>query len=333
MNRFFLLFILLSTVLLFSCQSGSCRFDVNISDIEVENIKIHRYGKALFEVDRSNLKEELKRLQPQYSVFLNGDLDDTLSIIQLSEYINDTLLIAVSDDCFLTFPDLNSLEEGLTNTFKYLKYYYPEKNIPAVFTYISGFDYEYPVQYFEDNLLIALDMYLGETYTRYYNLGLPKYILKKFSNEYIIRDCMSQMAKSEIDYKKIGNALLDAMINEGKILWYIEAMTPGIKETIIIDYTEEQLQWAKDNEGNIWAFMIESNLLYSKEMQVMQKFIYDSPFTSYFGQESPPRLGWWIGWKIVRSYMEKNSVTSLNDLMKDFDAQKILSQSGYKPQI
>lgn len=333
MKRRTLFIFLIPLILLFSCQSGSSRFDVDVSDIEIEPVNIHRYGKALFEIDKANLKAELEKLQPQYSIFLDGDLDDTLNLIQLSEYINDTLLISVSKDCFVAYPNLSDLENEMTSSFKYLKYYYPEKITPNVFTYISGFDYEYQVQYFEDNLLVALDMYLGEDYQRYYNLGLPKYILKKFSKEYIVRDCLSEIAKGEIDYRKIGNGLLDMMINEGKILWFTEAMIPGIEASILINYTKPEMQWAFDNEGSVWAFLIENQKLYSKDMNDMQKFIYDGPFTSFFGEESPPRLGWFIGWRIVCSFMENNKDFDLSTLMQEYDAQKILQLSGYKPEI
>jgi len=333
MKRRTLFIFLIPFILLLSCQSTSDRFDVDVSEIEIEPVKIHRYGKALFEIDKTNLQKELKRIQPQYAVFLNGDLDDTLNLIQLSDYINDTLLISVSEDCFVAYPNLNDVENELSTSFKYLKYYHPEKSIPQVYTYISGFDYEYQVQYFEDNLMIALDMYLGEEYHRYYNLGLPKYILKKFSEEYIVRDCFSEIAKSEIDYRKIGNGLLDMMINEGKILWFTQAMIPGIEKAILINYTESHMQWAFNNEGSIWAFLIENQKLYSKDMDDMQKFIYDGPFTSYFGEDSPPRLGWFIGWRIVSAFMENNKNVDLSVLMNEYDAQNILQESGYKPEI
>jgi hypothetical protein len=65
----------------------------------------------------------------------------------------------------------------------------------------------------------------------------------------------------------------------------------------------------------------------------MQKFIFESPFTSYFGEESSPRLGWFIGWKIANSFMERNGNIELPVLMNEYDAQKILQKSGYKPEL
>ncbi|MCD4789660.1 MAG: hypothetical protein K8R37_06630 [Bacteroidales bacterium] len=326
-NRYFLIFILIS-VLFFSCKTSTNRMDVDISDIKIKKIKIQRYGQALFTLDRNNLKEELKRLQPEFGIFLSGDLNDTLKIY---DFISDTLLISVSKDCNKVYPNLNELEIELTKALKHYRYYYPKGIIPEIYTYISGFDYEYPVQYYDNNLLIALDMYLGENYPKYKNLGLPAYCIRKFRKEYIARDCMNEIARSKINYKKTGSTLLDLMMNEGKILWFIDAMMPDVADSLKIDYTGKQMKWAEDNEGYIWAFLIENELLYSTEKQKLQKFILDGPFTSYFGNESPPRLGWWIGWQIVREYMNNHTGILLNELMNEYDAQKILSKSGYKP--
>ena len=144
---------------------------------------------------------------------------------------------------------------------------------------------------------------------------------------------MRELAKQKIDYKKIGTGLLDMIINEGKIIWYTQAMVPAIADTILLDYSGWQMEWAQSAEGMVWAFLLENEMLYAKDNQLIQKFIYPSPFTSYFGVESPPRLGWFIGWKIVNSYMHNNSYVELKELMVEYDSQEILNRSGYKPKI
>ena len=45
--------------------------------------------------------------------------------------------------------------------------------------------------------------------------------------------------------------------------------------------------------------------------------------------ESPGRVGVWIGWQIVRSYMKNNNVT-LQELFAK-DAKEIFDNSKYKP--
>ena len=65
----------------------------------------------------------------------------------------------------------------------------------------------------------------------------------------------------------------------------------------------------------------------------IQKYLTDAPFTPGLGDhnESAPKLGIWIGWQIVKKYMDKNPDVTLQQLMKETDAQKILHASRYKP--
>lgn len=50
-----------------------------------------------------------------------------------------------------------------------------------------------------------------------------------------------------------------------------------------------------------------------------------------FRKDAPASLGKWIGWQIVRKYMEKILTVTLEKLMNESDAQKILNDSKYKP--
>jgi uncharacterized protein YjaZ len=93
------------------------------------------------------------------------------------------------------------------------------------------------------------------------------------------------------------------------------------------------MAWVKQNEGLIWAFMIENEALYSSEPDFKKKFILESPFTSYFGQDSPPRLGAYIGYRIVDSYMQKNRDITPESLMLEMNTTGILKESRYKPEL
>jgi hypothetical protein len=326
-------FLTIILVILFSCNTANERRKADIGDISIERIKISRYEKALFNIGKSNLKTGLKNLQPQFPMFLDGDLEDSLNFLKIRNYLEDTLIVSVYNDCQLLYPDLSALEEELTSAFRYCKYYYPNTKTPDVYTYVSGFDYEYPVQFFDHHLLIAIDMYLGADYHRYRNLGLANYVLRRFSKEYIVRDCFFAIAHSQIDQRKTGTALLDLMLSEGKKIWLAGIMQPELPGNILFDYSKNQWQWAKQGEATVWAFLIENEMLYSGEMQAVQKFISDGPFTSYFGAESPPRLGTYIGWKIISSYMDRHPEITAEQLIKNYNAQEILNQSGYKPSL
>jgi len=94
-----------------------------------------------------------------------------------------------------------------------------------------------------------------------------------------------------------------------------------------------QLDWAKKNESAIWGYLLDENLLYETDYPKIQKFINVGPFTQGIGEnnESAPRLGIYIGWQIIKKYMEKNPNVTLQQLMSNTDAQQILTDSKYHP--
>ena len=96
-------------------------------------------------------------------------------------------------------------------------------------------------------------------------------------------------------------------------------------------YNPEHWKWCNQYEKNIWAAMIDQKDLFSTNNQLIKKYMNDAPFTAPISQDSPGRLGTWIGWQIVSSYMKNNSQVGLRDLMKDDNYQKMLENSGYKP--
>jgi hypothetical protein len=63
--------------------------------------------------------------------------------------------------------------------------------------------------------------------------------------------------------------------------------------------------------------------LYSTDNMLMRKYLNDAPFTTPISQESPGRLGTWVGWQIIQSYMNKNKNVTLQQLMNETNYQKI----------
>ena len=128
------------------------------------------------------------------------------------------------------------------------------------------------------------------------------------------------------------NSLLDRMIFNGKILYFMDAVMPKLTDSLKIGYSAKQMEWCQRFEPQIWGYFLDSNLLYESDYMKIQKYLTEAPFTPGIGEknESSPKLAVFIGWQIVRKYVEENEV-SLQDLMQDTDYQKILTKSKYKP--
>ncbi len=314
-----------------ACNTGSGRLNVDISGIPDPGMEVERYGRDLFSMDPSNIGEELPVLALKYPFFLGEPPLDTLSYIRIHQFVTDPFLREVAIACDTIFPDLKAFEEELNKAWRYYQYYYPDVAVPMTYSYISGLDFEYPIQLHQGILLIALDMYLGKNYEPYARVRIPQYRTRRASPEHLIRDVMIEAGNNTPKHYKEENILLDQMIEKGKLLYFLDATLPELHDTIKIAYNEKQLGWCEENEENLWAFLIENELLFSSDYEKTHKLIIDGPFTSYFPDGSPGRTGWWVGWQVVRSFMENNPDVSLPRLMGELTARQILDNSSYNP--
>ena len=327
-----ILFLTITILFLSSCTNSEKKpVYVSHSELMELDLKIHRYGKALFELDTINLQSGLKAIQNEFRLFLGADLNEHENVQQIRDFVSDTQLISIYQKTMEVYPDLDETEEQLSDAFSRYLYFFPEKNLPSVYTYISDLYYEKPVMQTENELVIALDVYLGSGFPLYQQLGLPFYKVRCMEPDNLPVDVMKTLYFNELapNYKQ--RTLLDRMIGSAKVLLYLDAVLPSTPDSLKICYTAEKMDWAQKNEESVWAFLVGNQLLYTTDYQTQTKLIQDGPFTTGFSNKSPSRLGIYIGWQIVKSYVNRHPDVSLEQLLQMTDSQKILQESGYKP--
>jgi uncharacterized protein YjaZ len=104
---------------------------------------------------------------------------------------------------------------------------------------------------------------------------------------------------------------------------------PDISPAVLMGYTESSYAWCKDNEGLLWKTLIERKHLYTADRITTNKYFEDVP-AIFLAPDAPANLGTWIGWQIVRKYVEETGATPAA-LMQNTNAQDILTKSKYKP--
>jgi hypothetical protein len=296
---------------------------------ESDTDDIRRYEVDLFNIDTNNFEAGIAEIYPRYKVFLGSQLPDENGMRQLKNFVTDPLIRSTYEYTMRVFPDVNSLKTGFNAAFARMQQGIPEIQQPQLYTYVSGFDVQMPIKYADSALIIGLDLYLGKDFKPYLEQGFPIYIINRLSPEYILPDAFKEIAWARLPATP-ASTLLDAMIEQGKTIYFAEVMLPDTRAEYLMKYTAEQINWVEANEQSLWSFMIENQLLYSTDASAITMFMTEGPFTSGFSNESPSRTGHWLGWQIVKNYMAKNDVT-LKQMLEDTDSQKILQQSGYKP--
>lgn len=323
--------LLFSLTLILSCDSNNI-FDVDISSIPFEKVKIKRYEQIMFSIPPENFIQQTIEIAPKYPVFLGGDLTDTNAILSLKSFFIDPNMKELNSMVNNEFNDISDIEADLAKSFQYLKYYFPNLPNPEVYSYVSGLDFKYPVKFIEGSLLIALDMYLGSKTKAYEVSGFPQYRNHWSIRESILPDAMNEIAAGLLTPTSISADLLEQMIYNGKKLYFIHAMIPNLPDTLLFKYTQNQVDWVTKNQGNIWAYIVENQILYTTDKRIIRKFNDDGPFTDLFSKSSPSRLSYFIGYQIVKAFMEESDY-SLQKLLLENEPQKILKVSHYKPKL
>ncbi len=325
--------LLLGMVCVFvACQSNKLKVDV--SDIDLE-IKIDRFEKKLFDLKSGSSLEDLKKTYPRilnlYSekVIGLGSVDDLNYFQYLNKFLNDSTMTLVANRIDSIFPNLNDQEEELTDGFKHLKYYYPKAQIPKVYSQLSGFNQSIVVD--EGLIGVSLDKYLGEDCDFYALLRRPVYLRENMTPNKIAQDILLAYGLTEFPFKPKARNLMEQMVYHGKILYFLQALLPEKEEADIMKYGTDDYKWCVDNETQVWAYLIEQKHLFNTNSSMTRNYISDAPFTAGMPQESPGRIGTWIGLQIVKSYMAKHSEMTLPKLMANEDYAAILRESAYQP--
>lgn len=305
-------------------------------------VKLRRMEQELFSSDPAKAEETYARMAASYGYFWNvyvgnilslGKPEDPATPARLKEFLEHKDMKDLFARSEKLYHDFGPYHKQLNEAFRLYNYYFPEAYLPEVVTFIGLLDFPNP--YTDSVLGIGLDAYLGSDFFAYRSPGvdMPDFKIRKMTKDYIVINTVKALAY--FNYEPDGNKrrFLDRMIQEGRILYFIDRLLPDMPDSIKIGYTGPQLKWCRDNEPMIWKHYLDKKLLYSTDMTLYGRYLNEAPFTAApdVPPESSPQLGIWTGWQIVRKYMKEHPEVSLEALMKSNDFQKILEESKYKP--
>ncbi|MDE3743684.1 gliding motility lipoprotein GldB [Maribacter polysaccharolyticus] len=267
--------------------------------------------------------EDIPKLRKAYPYFFPAP--DSVWVAKL----NDSLQIELRGEVMAEFKDFDEEISDVEMLFKYIKYYFPKDRIPRMITVTNDVDYQNRVILADSLLLVGLDNYLGPEH-KYY-AGLQRYIAAEMDRRFMVSDIAGAYANKKVPLPK-DRTFLEQLIYYGKILYLKDRIMPFQTDERKIGYTDDQLLWAQANEEPIWRYFVERELLYSTDNKLAKRFLDPAPFSKFgleLDNESPGRLGRYLGWQIVRSFMDRNTLT-LQQLM-DLSGEEIFKKSNYKP--
>jgi len=311
------------------------RFEVDTSNVDY-NPTFLRLDRAIFDEQGKLNQEDLKTMTESYGDFLSVYMVDIMQMPPpdnpmlpefLSRFTGDPTWRKLQASIDQTYPDLSVQETKLSNALKAYSIHFDESDLPKPVAYNSGFNVGiYPS---EDWLGVGLEWYLSPENEVVKQLPpdlFPQYKRDKMKPQFLAVNAL----KGWLFFKNqdlSGEDMLSSMVFNGKMLYIANALME-VTDADLLNFTEDQLKWAEGAEYKIWSFLVENDLVFTKDLRQINKMMNDGPFTPGMPAESPGGVGNWLGLQMVEAFMNENENLTLQDLLAAGDRQIL---ETYKP--
>lgn len=335
-------------LLLAGCGGGEA--DIPYEDVEVR-LKVHRLHDDMYRATqdiRQNQADSLAVYREYFVqhrdfitdwMFYGNDsiATDSILTVMMYEFVNDPNGQQLLDTLHTAFEAQGfDPKNVLTEPMQRFKYYFPNKALPSFVTFVDG--YPQTAQQGIDQIFISpryfgigMHYFMGPEF-KYYPPDLPKYIRRRCTVEHLPSLVVHKLADVMIPKPDLSTnpVLLDFIVHEGIKLYFVDkVLGPQVHDSLKIFYDATQIEWANAWEAKAYSDMVDQ--LYEINPDLMRRYVDDSPFTSQLNRKSAPRLGQFIGWKIVTAYMANNLDVQLDGLVRQTDYKAIFQQAKYRP--
>jgi len=323
----------ISILFLLTILSSACkpdRLNISVTPLDFE-VTISRLDMDLANVkNMTDLKAVHERYAQKHEDFYNfylgvclriGLIEDTFTLDALNDFIQDAFIQRLHQEMQKEFPDVHRETNDLKSALSYLNHYFPEAMLPKhVIFYNSLFTNS--VVSSENTIGVGLERYLGEGSPSIQELPeepFYPYIKKRMERQFLVRDMvMSWIGSNVLPDIQDEKELADVMIQWGKHFYVFEVCLPNLQKSTVLRYFPDEYDWAIKNEKEFWNHLVAQNSLFKRDFKMALNIFSDGPFTSGLPTEeqAPPRLGQFLGWRIVKNYMNKNKEVSLAKLLE-----------------
>jgi len=314
---------LISIILIFvACQRNPLDIDASKAKTDVQFIALDSLLMHSDSVQLLNLFNKMQKNIPElfdYQVgycFQIGKVKDTTFAHHFLEYKRDTFIQKLEVEIAQKFNSPSQFNTRINSGFQHLKTHLPSVKLPKNVVYTNSL-FASNAFSTETEIGIGLERYLGEKSPSIQRLpSEPFYTWVKegMDAKFLERDAMASWIMTNVVEEEDGN-LAQKIIRWGKIIYLTQAAYPDIDESILMRYSKEDFKWATENEYSLWKYLIDEELLFKLDEKIAQNLLADGPFTPGLPEKGPDRLGQYLGWRMVKNYME-NSKTNFETLLK-----------------
>jgi|TARA_R110000737_G_scaffold353495_1_gene406157 hypothetical protein len=309
-------------IFLVSCKNDPLKIDssnvkVSIDYYNMDSVFVYAKGKDLEKWNKLFKKEINEGYEFELGMGLRiGVPEDSVILKSIELFANDPGMQLFEKQIEKKFPNLIDRHRKIVKGFQNLKFHLSDVKIPKAIIYANTC-FQSSAFSTQNEIVIGLERYLGKDEPLIQELPRDifyDWIKEGMEDKYLERDAVCSWIMSNVVQMVEAN-LAENMVNWGKIIYFTEAAFPDENEEIIIRYSAEDLKWAKENEFSLWSYLVKEKMLFRINETESINMLAPGPFTIGLPEKGPDRLGQYLGWQMVRKYMEKNDIT-LKQLQK-----------------
>lgn len=328
--------------------------DSDVKDM-VLDLEVSRIDSLMFEFGKAVRKDDSLSFWVAYEEYVQPEADffatylflppqlqqpsrqrDSLMTTLLGQALRDTALFQLLDTVRKIFPYEESLADRISAPLKRLQILFPGIQLPRFTAHVNG----YPIQgdwnqvdqvaSYPGVISFGLHYFMGQDWPMY-PAGIYGYQRRRLTPDLMDVALVNTIAEEFVSpvSPTAQVTLLDYVVRAGIKQVFLHQLLPYTPDSVLLSYTASQMDWATIYESANYKLLKPS--LFETGQKFERDYISDKAFTSELAQESAPRLGEFIGWKMVSAYVEKHPEVSLEELCETTDYEMIMRESRYKP--
>ena len=247
---------------------------------------------------------------------------------RLKNFFSEPTLMQLYRDEQIRFSDISALQTELVAGMETLLRRFPNLQCPKIYLHVSGWRQNVIVS--DETLSLSADKYLGTDYPLYQDF-FYEYQRQGMAPGRMAPDYLLGFLMANFPFKGNEEILLDRMIYEGKLRYILSQLLPGRKPWEYTGYTQAQYLWCNEQRDRIWKSILENQHLFRPDYTTTSSYLKEAPTTSTLSASSPGRVGIWLGFQIVASYMENHPATDWQVLMNRTDYVEFLKEARFNP--
>lgn len=271
--------------------------------------------------------DSLERLWAEFMPMLRNVYPDSSGCGVLEVYSKSGAVAYFRNDVAERTGDFGKVESVLGGLFANLSRRLPEVMVPSrVATIITP--YNQTVMIGDSVMLIGINHYLGADYPAYE--AFPEYLRVNKSMRRLTYDVAEALIQTHYPYEGNGT-LLSRMLYEGAVVAAVMEVVPDASLPVALGWDGSQLEWAESNEPRVWQTMVGNDMLFSRDAVAADRLLNPSPASTLINASAPGRIGRYVGYRIVKSYMRSHDEIGLSDMLSPrfYDGENVLLESGY----